>query len=221
MNTDDNLTVQFYFDPISPYAWLAARDFPRLQAAGLQIDCKPVLFAGLLNAHGQKGPAEIPAKRVYTFYDVVRTAQQRGYPFQGPPTHPFNPLRALRACIALSDRQERLRLSCALLQACWEQGEDLSNLETLMRIVDEVGLSERHLDVAIEDPVIKAALSNATNAAIEAGVFGVPTMVLNGELFWGADRVETLLWRLENPQVDLAALEVFLQHPASASRKRD
>jgi 2-hydroxychromene-2-carboxylate isomerase len=89
-----------------------------------------------------------------------------------------------------------------------------------MRIVDEVGLSERHLDVAIEDPAIKAALSNATNAAIEAGVFGVPTMALNGELFWGADRVETLLWRLENPKGDLAALEVFLQHPASASRNR-
>jgi 2-hydroxychromene-2-carboxylate isomerase len=97
MNTDDNLTVQFYFDPISPYAWLAARDFPRLQAAGLQIDCKPVLFAGLLNAHGQKGPAEIPAKRVYTFYDVVRTAHRAAtrLPVSGAAQPSFQPLTPL------------------------------------------------------------------------------------------------------------------------------
>ena len=220
MKKEINQTVQFYFDPVSPFSWLASRELPRLQAADLRIDCQPVLFAGLLNAHGQKGPAEIPAKRVYTFHDVVRIAQQRGYPFQGPPTHPYNPLRALRMCVALTDADERLRMACALLRACWEQGRDLSDLTALLQIAAESGLEARQLGAAIEIPAVKAALKSATEDAIKLGIFGVPTFVLNGELFWGADRIDALLWRLEHPANDLKALDHFLQRGASASRKQ-
>lgn len=212
-------TVQFYFDPISPFAWLAGRELHRLQAAGLQVIAKPVLFAGLLNAHGQKGPAEIPAKRDYIYRDVVRQAEQLGYPFQGPPGHPFNPLRALRMCIALANDAQRLQLACAMMQACWEQGADLYDLATLGRIADDCGLDGQALARAIESAEVKAQLLAATDAAIAAGVFGVPTFVLQGEMFWGRDRIDALLWRLDHPAQDNPALTQFLQCAPAAQRR--
>lgn len=213
-------TIEFYFDPISPFAWLACRQLPRLQAAGLTIDCRPVLFAGLLNAHGQKGPAEIPAKRVYTFHDVVRQAAQLGLPFQGPPSHPYNPLRALRMCSAVEDNAVRLALAEALLVACWEQGQDLSDVSVLAKIADQCGLGQRQLLLASEQPPVKAALQAQTDGAIRAGIFGVPTLVLDGELFWGSDRIDTILWRLQNPRQDSTALTQLLARGASAQRKQ-
>jgi 2-hydroxychromene-2-carboxylate isomerase len=213
-------TVQFYFDPISPFAWLACRQLPRLQAAGLTIDCRPVLFAGLLNAHGQKGPAEVPAKRIYTFHDVVRQASQLGLPFQGPPTHPFNPLRALRMCCAVEDNAARLGLAQALMVACWEQGQDLSEVSVLAKIADQCGLGQRQLLLASEQPQVKAALQAQTDGAIRDGIFGVPTLVLNGELFWGCDRIDTILWRLQHPVRESASLTHFLARGASAQRKQ-
>ncbi|MGH6623825.1 MAG: DsbA family protein, partial [Burkholderiaceae bacterium] len=89
-------TVEFYFDPISPYSWLAAHRLDRIEAVGAKLDFRPVLLPGLLSAHGTKGPAETPSKREYTMRDVLRTAARHGLTVKGPPTHPFNPLRALR-----------------------------------------------------------------------------------------------------------------------------
>jgi hypothetical protein len=112
-------SVVFYFDPISPYAWLAAQDLPQIELQGLTIECRPVLFAGLLDAHGQKGPAEIAAKRVALFRDVMRLAAQRAIGFSGPPSHPFNPLYALRMCTAVHEREARRRLAVALMNGAW------------------------------------------------------------------------------------------------------
>ncbi|MES2048605.1 MAG: 2-hydroxychromene-2-carboxylate isomerase [Pseudomonadota bacterium] len=222
MSTNFKYTVQFYFDPISPFAWLASRDLQRLQEAGVQIDCRPVLFAGLLNAHGQKGPAEIPAKRVYTFHDVLRQATQHGYIFKGPPSHPFNPLRALRMCIALADAQERLRFAQALMIACWEQGADLSDAKVLDEIAQAAGFDGR-LSAAADMPEVKEKLLLATENAIKNGIFGVPTFVLGKELFWGSDRIDALLWRLDHPDEALLESEIlqdFLQRGASAQRRQ-
>jgi 2-hydroxychromene-2-carboxylate isomerase len=219
MPLDTDRTVQFFFDPVSPYAWLASREIGRLQAAGLEVDCRPILFAGMLKAHGQKGPAEIPAKRNYVFADVVRSAVQRGLPFKGPPGHPFNPLRALRMCVALEERKERLAFAIAVCAAAWEQGEDVSDAAVLGRVAQSCGLAHRQLDAAAEQADIKARLADATGAAIEEGVFGVPTFRFNGELFWGADRIDALLWRLKHPARDEGLLEDFLRRGPLAQRK--
>lgn len=104
--------VGFYFDPISPYAWLAARQRRRIEDAGARLDFRPVLLAGLQIANETKGPAEVPSKREYTMRDVLRIATRLKIPFRGPPTHPFNPLRGLRMCIAL-DGVERARFAVA------------------------------------------------------------------------------------------------------------
>lgn len=219
MLPDAHDTVTFFFDPVSPYAWLASKEIGRLQDMGLAVDYRPVLFAGLLNAHGQKGPAEIPAKRAYTFRDVLRLAAQRGYTFGGPPAHPFNPLRALRMCIALDRLEERNRFAQETLDATWERGDNLSDPIVLQNIASACGLEKRELTAAAEKPEIKERLVAATRAAVEAGVFGVPTFKFNDELFWGGDRIDALIWRSKGNAIDEKKLQDFLQRSASAQRK--
>lgn len=210
--------VHFYFDPISPYAWLASKELPRIEAAGLAVECQPILFAALLNAHGQKGPAEIPAKRAYTFRDVLRLATQKGLKVEGPPTHPFNPLRALRMCIAIENAQARQRFALALMDGAWGSGLDLTSAPVLAAIAAECGLDGAALLKLSELPDIKARLLDATQQAIQIGVFGVPSFVLDGEIYWGADRVDTLLWASQGHRVDESRLNAVLSRQASAQR---
>jgi 2-hydroxychromene-2-carboxylate isomerase len=212
--------LDFYFDPVSPYAWLAMRSLDRLEAAGLEVGVVPVLFAGLLKAHGNLGPAEIPAKRTYLFRDVMREAARRGLPFAGPPGHPFNPLAALRMCTALDDDEQRRRLALALLAACWERGEDVSDAAALRRLADAEGFDGAALLAQAAMPEVKQALVAATDAAIADGIFGVPTYRLDGELFWGGDRIETLLWHLDGGAIDEERLAAFLARPPLAQRSR-
>jgi 2-hydroxychromene-2-carboxylate isomerase len=212
--------LDFYFDPVSPYAWLAARSLARLEDAALSVRFVPVLFAGLLKAHGNLGPAEVPAKRLYIFRDVMREAARRGLPFAGPPGHPFNPLTALRMCTALADDGQRRTLALALMAACWEGGEDISDAALLARLADAAGFDGQDLLARAATPDVKQALAAATEMAIADGVFGVPTYRLDGELFWGADRIEALLWRLEGGAIDDERLARFLARPPLAQRKR-
>ena len=211
--------ADFFFDPISPYAWLAARALGRLDDAGVQVRFVPVLFAGLLKAHGNLGPAEVPAKRLYLFRDVMREAARRGLPFAGPPGHPFNPLTALRMCTALDDELDRRSLALALLTACWERGEDVSDAAVLARLADAGGFDGQGLLERAGTPAIKQALAATTDAAIADGVFGVPTFRLDGELFWGGDRIEALLWRLEGGAIDEDQLARFLAREPMAQRR--
>jgi 2-hydroxychromene-2-carboxylate isomerase len=212
--------VEFWFDPISPYAWLATDSLARLEEAGLRVRFMPVLFAGLLKAHGNLGPAEVPAKRTYLFRDVMREAARRGMPFAGPPGHPFNPLTALRMCTALPEDAERRTLALTLIKACWERGDDISDAAVLARLADAAGFDGNALLERAATPAVKQALAAATDAAIADGIFGVPTFRLDGELFWGGDRIETLLWRLDGGAIDEDQLRKFLERPALAQRSR-
>ena len=108
--------IEFYCDPISPYAWLASSRLDEIELnTHTKIIVKPILFAGLLNAHGNIGPAEITAKRIYTFRDVMRRANTLGLAMESVPNHPFNPLLALRICTAIEDDLERREVAVALL----------------------------------------------------------------------------------------------------------
>jgi 2-hydroxychromene-2-carboxylate isomerase len=212
--------VTFYFDPVSPYAWLASKALARIEAAGAQLVFQPVLFAALLNAHGNSGPAEIPAKRAYIFRDVMREAARARLAFKGPPGHPFNPLQALRMCLALTRQDERRRFALAVMSACWEQGEDVSDGAVLLKIAAACGLSGPTMQAAAAQPGTKMQLAGDTERAIADGVFGVPTFRYDGELFWGADRIDALLARLQGQVIDEQALAAFLARAPLAERKR-
>ncbi|MGH6609495.1 MAG: 2-hydroxychromene-2-carboxylate isomerase [Burkholderiaceae bacterium] len=214
-------TVTFYFDPVSPYSWLAARQLERLDAIGARVDFKPVLFAGLLAAHGTKGPAEIETKRAYTMRDVLRIATRFGLQVTGPPTHPFNPLRSLRMCVAIDDVKERRRFGSALLEGAWARGLDLTSDAVLRQLAEECQLDGEALLARANGGEIKQRLIDSTQEAVRAGVFGVPTFAVDGELFWGEDRIEALLWRLQGHTIDESLLATVLARPASAARRAD
>lgn len=215
-------TVRCYADPVSPYAWLALADLGRIEAAGARVVMVPVLFAGLLNAHGNIGPAEVEAKRRYLFRDVMREAARRGLAFAGPSGHPFNPLTALRMCSVLDDDTARRALFVAFTRATWERGDDLMDDATLARLADEAGLDGPALLAAARAPAAKQALTAATTRAARDGVFGVPTFRVDGddELFWGADRIDALLWRLQGNGIDEAVLREVVDRAPSAQRRR-
>lgn len=212
-------TVKFYFDPISPFAWLATKQIARIEAAGVRVELEPILFAAMLNAHGQKGPAEIPAKKELTFRDVMRQAKAQGLRFVGPPGHPFNPLTALRVATAIADQNERKRFVIALFEAIWEAGLNPHDPAAIAAVIERCDLNSATLLDAAATPAVKQALAENTERAIAAGIFGVPSFVYQGELFWGADRIDSLLRRIAGERIDEAQLAAFLAQPPLAQRR--
>lgn len=190
-------TLRFYFDYISTNAYLAWLQMPTLaRRYGLLVEPVPVLFAGLLEAHGTSGPAETPAKALWMFKNNLRKAALLGAPLKAPAFHPFNPLLALRATTAARDFDECDALVTRLMEAVWVREEHVSEPEVVERAARDVGIDGAALVAAANTPEIKAELRRQTDDAIARGVFGVPAMEANGEIFWGYD--------------DLPYLELFL-----------
>lgn len=172
--------MKLYFDFISPYAHLAWRQLPGLaQRTGRSIEPVPVLLAAMLNATGQKGPAEIPAKRLYTFKNVVRLAADLKVSLQLPPAHPFNPLLALRLAVLEPALIE------PLFAAIWEGGPGVEDLQALGAHLAGLGFDGPGLIARAGEA--RERLRANTQEALEAGAFGVPSILVDGELFWGQD----------------------------------
>ena len=213
--------IEFYFDPISPYAWLASTRLEEIeQKTGVGVIVKPILFAGLLKAHGNIGPAEIAAKRVYTFRDVMRRANALGQTLESVPNHPFNPLLALRVCTAIKDDAKRREVALALFHAGWSLGADITDEATVHSVVLDCGLDADQAIASTSDPAVKQALIDNTNAAIELGLFGVPTFRVGTEIFWGEDRISELLNYMHGERIDEAKLQNILAREAATHRRR-
>lgn len=204
-------SVRVYFDFVSPYSYLALTRLAAFGARqGVQWELAPVFYAALLDANGLVGPAETTAKRRYTLNDVLRAANLQGVPLVGPPAHPFRSLEALRVATLFAGDPRALDLSVALSTACWAEGHDLTDWDVLAEVVARVGIDDGRTNADVlaaraSAPAVKRALQERTAAAIAAGVFGVPTFELDGELFWGNDRLDHLAARIEGRLPDLSA----------------
>jgi 2-hydroxychromene-2-carboxylate isomerase len=210
--------LHFHFDYISPYAYLAWQRIHALaDRHGVVVEPVPVLFAALLNHHGQKGPAEIPAKRVYVFKDVLRTAAVQGVNLVPPPSHPFNPLLALRLTTSVCDPGQRRALIDRLFAAVWGGGPGVSNPEVVASLAAEVGIQDAVARASTPD--IKARVRRATTQAVADGVFGVPSMLVDGELFWGVDSLDHLdRYLAGNDPLSHDLLSRWARLPATAER---
>ena len=183
-NIANQYVADWYFDFVSPFAYLQSEQLATL-APGVTIRYKPVLFAGLLGAHGQKGPAEIASKRAFTYRFVLWQAKRLGIPLKLPHEHPFNPLPLLRLAIACDCESSAIH---RIFRFVWRDGRLPDLPIEWAELTNDLGLA--NADARIAEPEVKAMLRRYTDEAIALGVFGVPTLALRGELFWGEDATQ-------------------------------
>ncbi len=211
--------MRFLFDFLSPYAYTAWHLSLGLAARhGRALEPEPVLLAGLLGAHGTKGPAEVPAKRIYTFKDAFRKATAAGLPLLPPPSHPFNPLLALRTVLA-ADPGDRTRLVTALWRGAWGGGGGVEDPANVARLAREAGFDGEEL--VARSSACKERLRELTESAVREGVFGVPTLFVDGEMFWGVDALPFAELRLlGRDPFEPSTLAHWADLPATAGRNR-
>jgi 2-hydroxychromene-2-carboxylate isomerase len=204
------ISVDWYFDFVSPYSYLCLY---RLQEIPASIVYRPVLFAGLLNHWGQKGPAEIPAKRRWTYRWSTWWAKELGIPFRYPASHPFNPLAHLRLAIACGNRPDAVR---RIFDSVWMSGDEATDPQRFSRLCSDLNVDQARLG----SDAVKTALRKNTEEAAARGVFGVPSFVVDGEVFWGADSIEFVKAFLADPAtVRNAEMRRLDELPAAAARK--
>jgi 2-hydroxychromene-2-carboxylate isomerase len=174
-------SADWYFDFVSPFSYLQCEQLPTLERS-IRIRYRPVLFAALLAAHGHKGPAEIPSKRRFTYRFVVWQAAKLGIPLKFPAAHPFNPLALLRLAIAADCEPSAVR---SIFRFVWRDGR-LGDLPIeWAELISELDIPDAATRIASSE--VKDALRKNTDDAIARGVFGVPTLAIGDELFWGVD----------------------------------
>lgn len=207
------MNLDWYFDFVSPFSYLQCERFPVLPTDA-RVRMRPVLFAGLLKAWQHKGPAEIPPKRRFTYRHVQWLARREGVELRFPPGHPFNSLRPLRLAIALGCDPQKIR---EIFRFIWAEGRLVQDDSEWALLGRRLGLQDA--DALVSTPDVKEALRRNGEDAVAAGVFGVPSFVAGGEVFWGFDAGAMMLDFLRNPrlfdQEEMARLDRL---PAAAER---
>lgn len=187
--------AKWYFDFISPFAYLQLAQFSKLPA-DLEIIPIPVVFGSLLKHWGQLGPAEIPPKRQFVYRFFQWNADQLDIPFSMPRRHPYNPLPSLRLCIAAGSQIEHIRAIFDIIYGKGLQPDDQDGIQAMAK-----ALNISSPETALSAPSVKEALRKNTEEAIADGVFGVPTFVIKGQIFWGGDAAIMMLDFLQNPDL--------------------
>lgn len=202
--------IDWYFDFVSPFSYLQGE---LLHTVPAEIRFKPVLFAGLLTHWDNKGPAEIAPKRLWTFEHCTWLAHKHGIPMSMPTHHPFNPLPLLRLCIALGSTREAAQ---RLFRFVWRDGHVPTDTEAWQALLRELKATPEMLDA----PAVKQQLRENGEQAIAAGVFGVPSAVVDNRVFWGLDGIDMLIaWLKRDPFFESDLLRAAQTLPQGVHRK--
>lgn len=184
--------IDFYFEFSSPYGYIAsqlAEDFEK--RIGRPLRWRPMLLGPVFKITGQAPLVEVPMKGEYSKKDFVRSARLHKVAFKQPDKFPIGTVAALRAFYWVSDRDpaKARELAKRLYAAYFADGTDISAPATVVEIAKSVGVDGAALAAALEDPAVKERAKREVDAAIAAGVFGSPFFVVDGEPFWGVDRM--------------------------------
>lgn len=186
-------SVEFFFDVGSPTTYLAWTQLPAIaRETGAQIVWRPMLLGGVFKATGNASPVTVPAKGRWMGGDIARFAKRYGVPFAFNPHFPVNTLALMRGAAGLQLRQpQRLEAYLnAVFRAMWVDAVNLDEAAQVARVLGAAGFDADAFAVLVGDPEVKAALMATTEEAVARGVFGAPSLFVDGELFFGQDRLD-------------------------------
>lgn len=189
--------IDFYFDFLSPFSffcWKRHKDF--LKKADYEIEYKPVLMGKLFSKHGFPGPGEIEAKRNYELKKCFRYAAKNQIKFMPPSQFPFNPLAIARCATLSASKTGQVEVIDFIFHQVWAQGQILEDPEELSRLFQTANLDSRIVDLSFEKDA-KLELKKNIKEALDKGIFGVPTLAIDDEFFWGNDELYALKNYLE------------------------
>ena len=187
--------IDFYFDFSSPYGYFASSRIDELAAKyGREVVWRPVLLGAVFKITGQQPLPTIPLKGSYAKHDLVRSARLFGVPFKIPTRFPIAGQAPSRAFYWLNDKDpaSARKLARALYHAYFAEDRDISSPEVTANVAAKLGVDRAALLAALADPAVKERLKTEVDAAIERGVFGSPYVVIDGEPFWGSDRIDQI-----------------------------
>lgn len=189
------MTLRWYFDFVSPFSYLHWQKLQALKRFD-EIEPVPVVLGAILAEHGIRGPAEIEGKRLFTYRQALWQARREQVALNFPPAHPFNSLAALRLCIAAGTSAAAIN---SIFDHIWKDGQDGSDAASLTPVAKRLGIEDIADSIAADD--VRATLRTHTEAALRAGVFGVPTLAIGSELFWGNDSHGLMEAVLDDPAI--------------------
>ncbi|MSQ73587.1 MAG: 2-hydroxychromene-2-carboxylate isomerase [Betaproteobacteria bacterium] len=187
--------IDFYFDFSSPYGYLAATRIDAIAAKhGRDVMWRPILLGAVFKINGQQPLTTIPLKGGYATHDMLRSARWFNVPFRIPRKFPINTVAPCRAYYWLFDKDAALakKFAGALYRAYFAEDRDISTVEITLEVAATLGIDTAALAIALNDPAVKERTKMEVDAAIERGVFGSPYIVIDGEPFWGADRLDQM-----------------------------
>jgi 2-hydroxychromene-2-carboxylate isomerase len=183
--------IDFYFDFSSPYGYLASTEIDALAARhGRSVTWRPFVLGAAFKLTGQHALTEQPLRGDYARRDFARSARLLGVPFKLPDPFPFFALAASRACYWLEEPSQAKALAKAVYHAAFGEGRDITPVPVVAEIARGLGI--QGLEQGLEQPATKAGLRDATDQALARGVFGSPFFIVDGEPFWGHDRLDQL-----------------------------
>ena len=188
-----NSTVEFFFDFNSPYGYIAAHKIDDIAARhGRTVDWKPFLLGALFKVTGAVPLPQVPMKGEYARHDFARSARFHNVTYNPPKDFPFSPTAASRAVYwaKAQDPAKAREMGLALYTAALGEGKDISSPDAVAEAAGRAGFDSAAVAAGIQDPAIKEQLKIVTDDAIEREVFGSPFFIVDGEAFWGADRLD-------------------------------
>ncbi|WP_158963577.1 2-hydroxychromene-2-carboxylate isomerase [Chachezhania sediminis] len=190
-------TIEFYYDFGSPYSHLAYHVLSGIaERTGATLVNRPVLIGGVFKLSGNRSPIEkdegVPLKLAYTWHEMQRYAKRHGIAQNQNPHFPVNTLNLMRGALYAQGKPWEADYTAAMWAAVWRDGRKMDDPAVIGAVLAEAGLPVDDIIAAVQDPAVKKALIDATEAAVGRGVFGAPTMFVGDEMFFGKDSLTEL-----------------------------